>query len=194
MANNEKLIMGHTVLYAKGWYKRSNESWKDYRRAITADGRYMPYSRHDVAQVLLEFILENAKRLNKGHLSDPLYISEEIRKNLGYLYFCRDNDTDNLKKRRGMNLENLTGEDMYDTAVIMTCHCIMEWSDPQDFDKILAPSPKVLPLKHPEPEYKNELFDGKNWYDDEDDSKKWFYENFDKYHADDFTITDLEYD
>lgn len=192
--NETKLILNHVVLCAKGWYKHSKELWKDYRRAITADGRYAPSSRHDVAQFLLEFVMENAKRLNKGHLSDPLYISEEIRKNLGYLYFYRDNDTENLKKRRGMNLENLSPESMYDNAVIMTCHHIMEWSDPQDFDKILAPSPRVLPLKHPEPEYKNELFDGKNWYDEEDDNKKWFYENFDKYHADDFTITDLEYD
>jgi len=193
MAENKKLVMGHVVLYAKGWYKRSKEVWKDYRRVITADGRYNPYNRHDVAQLLLQFVLENAKRLNKGHLSDPLYISEEIRKNLGYLYYWKDNDTENLKKRRGMNLENLSGEDMYDNAVIMTCHYIMEFSDPKDFDKILAPSKKVLPLKHSEPDYKNELFDGKNWYDDEDEDKKWFYEHFDEYHTDDFTITELEY-
>ena len=193
MAENKKLVMGHVVLYAKGWYKRSKEVWKDYRRVITADGRYNPYNRHDVAQLLLQFVLENAKRLNKGHLSDPLYISEEIRKNLGYLYYWKDNDTENLKKRRGMNLENLSGEDMYDNAVIMTCHYIMEFSDPKDFDMILAPSEKVLPLKHSEPDYKNELFDGKNWYDDEDEDKKWFYEHFDEYHTDDFTITELEY-
>ena len=193
MAENKKLVMGHVVLYAKGWYKRSKEVWKDYRRVITADGRYNPYNRHDVAQLLLQFVLENAKRLNKGHLADPLYISEEIRKNLGYLYYWKDNDTENLKKRRGMNLENLSGEDMYDNAVIMTCHYIMEFSDPKDFDMILAPSEKVLPLKHSEPDYKNELFDGKNWYDDEDEDKKWFYEHFDEYHTDDFTITELEY-
>lgn len=193
MENNKKLVMGHVVLYAKGWYKRSNEAWKDYRRVITADGRYNPYTRHDVAQLLLQFVLENAKRLNKGHLSDPLYISEEIRKNIGYLYYWRDTDAENLKKRRGMNLENLSGEDMYDNAVIMTCHYIMEFSDPKDFDTILAPSEKVLPLKHSEPDYKNELFEGKNWYDVEDLDKKWFYENFAKYHTDDFTIAELEY-
>lgn len=193
MENNKKLVMGHVVLYAKGWYKRSKEVWKDYRRAIICDGRYTPYSRHDVAQLLLEFVLENAKCLNKGHLSDPLYISEEIRKNLGYLYYWRDNDTDNLKKRRGMDLENLSPESMYDNAVIMTCHYIMEFSDVKDFDKILAPSDKVLPLKHPEPDYKNDLFDGKNWFDDEDEDGKYFYENFDKYHAVDFSVTDLEY-
>lgn len=193
MAENKKLIFGHVVLYAKGWYKRSNEVWKDYRRVITADGRYTPYTRHDVAQLLLQFVFENATRLNKGHLSDPLYINEEIRKNLGYLYYWRDNDTENLKKHRGMNLENLSGEDMYDNAVIMTCHNIMEFSDPKDFDKILAPSEKVLPLKHSEPDYKNELFDGKNWYDEEDEDKKYFYENFEKNHSDDFTITKLVY-
>lgn len=190
---NKKLVMGHVVLYAKGWYKRSDEAWKDYRRVITADGRYTPYTRHDVAQLLLQFVFENATRLNKGHLSDPLYINEEIRKNLGYLYYWRDNDTENLKKRRGMNLENLSGEDMYDNAVIMTCHNIMEFSDPKDFDKILAPSEKVLPLKHSEPDYKNELFEGKNWYDEEDEDKKYFYENFEKRHSDDFTITELVY-
>jgi len=193
MTENKKLVMGHVILYAKGWYKRSNEVWKDYRRVITADGRYNPYTRHDVAISLLDFVFENATRLNKGHLSDPLYINEEIRKNLGYLYYWRDNDTENLKKRRGMNLENLSPESMYDNAVIMTCHYIMEFSDPKDFDKILAPSEKVLPLEHPKQDYKNELFDGKNWYDDEDEDKKYFYENFDKYHADDFSITDLEY-
>ena len=191
--NEKQLILGHVILYAKGWYKRSNEVWKDYRRVIIADGRYNPYTRHDVAQLLLQFVLENANRLNKGHLSDPCYISEEIRKNLGYLYYWRDNDTENLKKRRGMNLENLSAEDMYDNAVIMTCHSIMEFSDPKDFDKILAPSERVLPLNHKNPDYKNELFDGKNWYDDEDKDNKYFYENFDKYHTNDFTITCLEY-
>ena len=191
--NEKQLILGHAILYAKGWYKRSNEAWKDYRRVIIADGRYNPYTRHDVAQLLLQVVLENANRLNKGHLSDPCYISEEIRKNLGYLYYWRDNDTENLKKHRGMNLENITVEDMYDNAVIMTCHSIMEFSDPKDFDKILAPSEKVLPLNHKNPDYKNELFDGKNWYDDENENNKYFYENFDKYHGDDFTITELKY-
>ena len=193
MENNEKLVMGHVVLYAKGWYKHSKELWKDYRRAIISDGLYTPYSRRTVAQLLLQFVLENANRLNKGHLSDPLYINEEIRKNLGNLYYWKENDSANLKKLRGMDLENLSVESMYDNAVIMTCHHIMEFSDPKDFDKILAPSEKVLPLTHPEPDYKNEVFDGKNWYDDEDEDKKWFYENFDKYHTDDFTITELEY-
>ena len=193
MENNEKLVMGHVVLYAKGWYKHSKELWKDYRRVIIADGRYTPYSRRTVAQLLLQFVLENANRLNKGHLSDPLYICEEIRKNLGNLYYWKENDSANLKKFRGMDLEDLSVESMYDNAVIMTCHHIMEFSDPKDFDKILAPSEKVLPLTHQEPDCKNEVFDGKNWYDDEDEDKKWFYENFDKYHADDFTITELEY-
>lgn len=190
MENNKKLVMGHVILYAKGWYKRSNEVWKDYRRVITADGRYNPYTRHDVAQLLLDYILENAKRLNKGHLSDPLYISEEIRKNLGYLYYWKENDTPKLKKRRGMNLENLSAESMYDNAVIMTCHYIMEFSELKDFDKILAPSEKVLPITQP----CDDLFNGKNWYDEEDENKKYFYENFDKYHTDDFTISELEYD
>ena len=193
MENNEKLVMGHVVLYAKGWYKHSKELWKDYRRVIIADGRYTPYSRRTVAQLLLQFVLENANRLNKGHLSDPLYICEEIRKNLGNLYYWKENDSANLKKLRGMDLDNLSAESMYDNAVIMACHHIMEFSDPKDFDKILAPSEKVLPLTHREPDYKNEVFDGKNWYDDEDEDKKWFYENFDKYHTDDFTITELEY-
>ena len=193
MENNKKLVMGHVVLYAKGWYKHSKELWKDYRRVIIADGRYTPYSRRTVAQLLLQFVLENANQLNKGHLSDPLYINEEIRKNLGNLYYWKENDSANLKKLRGMDLEDLSVESMYDNAVIMTCHHIMEFSDPKDFDKILAPSEKVLPLTHQEPDYKNEVFEGKNWYDDEDEDKKWFYENFDKYHTDDFTITELEY-
>ena len=136
MENNEKLVMGHVVLYAKGWYKHSKELWKDYRRAIIADGRYTPYSRRTVAQLLLQFVLENANRLNKGHLSDPLYINEEIRKNLGNLYYWKENDSANLKKLRGMDLENLSVESMYDNAVIMTCHHIMEFSDPKDFDDI----------------------------------------------------------
>ena len=109
--------MGHVVLYAKGWYKHSKELWKDYRRAIIADGRYTPYSRRTVAQLLLQFVLENANRLNKGHLSDPLYINEEIRKHLGNLYYWKENDSANLKKLRGMDLEDLSAESMYDNAV-----------------------------------------------------------------------------
>ena len=36
----------------------------------------------------------------------------------------------------------------------MTCHSIMKFSDPKDFDKILAPSEKVLPLNHKTPDYR----------------------------------------
>lgn len=193
MENNKKLVMGHVILYAKGWYKHSNEVWKDYRRAIICDGRYTPYTRHDVARLLLQYVLQNAEKLNKGHLSDPFYISEEIRKNLGYLYYWKENDTPELRKRRGMDLFNNIGpEGMYDNAVIMTCHYIMEFSETNIFDKILAPSEKVLPLKHPEPDYKNELFDGKNWYDEEDESNKWFYEHFDKNHSLEDAIANYE--
>lgn len=185
MENNKKLVMGHVILYAKGWYKRSNEVWRDYCRVITADGRYTPYTRHDVAMLLLDYIYEYADRLNEGHLSDPLYISEEIRKNLGYLYYWKENDTDKLKKRRGMNLENISPEDMYDNAVIMTCHYIMEFAPLKAFDKVLSPSDKVLPLKHAEAiqdsGYKA-LFGDKNWFDEENESTKWFYEHYNQNH------------
>lgn len=186
MEENKKLVMGHVILYAKGWYKHSNEVWKDYRRAIIADGRYTPYTRHDVARLLLAFVFENAKKLNKGHLSDPLWISEEIRGNLENLFFWRDHDVPRLKKLRGMNLDDCTVEGMYDNAVIMTCHSIMEFSELSAFDKILAPSDKVLPLKHPEEDqdenYKK-LFGDKNWYDEENESTKYFYEHFDHFHG-----------
>lgn len=49
----EKFTLNHTVLYAKGWYKRT-DFWSDIRAVLSADGYSAEYfTENDCANVIL---------------------------------------------------------------------------------------------------------------------------------------------
>ena len=129
-----KLVLNHSHLLAKGWYKRSVNLWEDYRRTITCDGHYTPTTRSDVAHILFAYVSENIDRLSSRQYT-PIEIMLEIKKKIL--------DIMNWDKR---DLSRLSPADYYDEAVILFCHYILEFSDRGIFDVVLSPSPKVLPL------------------------------------------------
>ena len=129
-----KLVLNHTHLLAKGWYKKSVNLWEDYRRTITCDGHYTPTSRSDVAHILFSYVSENIDRLSSRKYT-PIEIMFEIKKKML--------DIMNWDKR---DLSRLSPADYYDEAVILFCHYILEFSDRGIFDVVLSPSSKVLPL------------------------------------------------
>ena len=44
--------LSHTVLYAKGWYKASEDIFEDLKKILELDG-YMPFTKGDVINILL---------------------------------------------------------------------------------------------------------------------------------------------
>lgn len=130
----EKLILNHSVLLAKGWYKHSKELWQDYRRTIIADDHFHPETRNDVAQILMMFITKH-KELLKGGIHDESDIIQEIRNYMERLIWWN--------KSHGIEESPIA---LYDDTVILFCHGMMQISEIKHFDKILAPSKKVLPL------------------------------------------------
>lgn len=129
-----KLVLNHSFLLAKGWYKKSENLWEDYRRTITCDGHYTPTSRSDVAHILFSCVSENIDRLSSRPYTQ-VEIMLEIKKKML--------DIMNWDKR---DLSKLSPADFYDEAVILFCHYILEFSHKDNFDVVLSPSSKVLPL------------------------------------------------
>lgn len=129
-----KLVLNHSHLLAKGWYQRSVNLWEDYRRTITCDGHYTPYTRSDVAYILFNYVSENFDRLSSRKYTQVEIMSEIKKKML---------DIMNWDKR---DLSKLSPADFYDEAVILFCHYILEFSHRDNFDVVISPSSKVLPL------------------------------------------------
>lgn len=175
---SDKLILNHSVLLAKGWYKHSKELWQDYRRTIIADGHFHPETRNDVAQILMMFITKH-KELLKGGIHDESDIIQEIRNYMDRLIWWN--------KSRGIEESPIA---LYDDAVILFCHGMMQISEIKHFDKILAPSKKVLPFSIWEGETEEErdkrfaeTYGDKLPYDDEDRySKSMIEESLDEYY------------
>lgn len=53
------MIFNNTVLYCKGWYKCSNEKWKDLARCIAVDYKITLSTEEEVVDWLLYLIDEN---------------------------------------------------------------------------------------------------------------------------------------
>ncbi len=49
---NLKFTLQHTVLYAKNWYKRSDNFWEDMKACLNADD-YMPDDKNDCVGIIL---------------------------------------------------------------------------------------------------------------------------------------------
>ena len=129
-----KLVLNHTHLLAKGWYKKSVNLWEDYRRTIICDGHYTPTTRSDVAYILFSYVSENFDRLSSRKYT-PVEIMSEIKRKMLDIMFWDKRD-----------LSKLSPTDYYDEAVILFCHYILEFSKKDNFDVVLSPSSKVLPL------------------------------------------------
>ena len=88
-------ILNHTILCAKNWYKHSKNLWQDYKRAIICDGQYTPDSRHDVAYLLMEFVLEHKDVFLPWGAQENCagYVYDEIRNRIDRLMYvaqCTD--------------------------------------------------------------------------------------------------------
>jgi hypothetical protein len=52
---NNKYQLSHVVLYAKGWYKTSDNVWNDLKEILKLDN-YTPFSKNDVYSIIVSSI------------------------------------------------------------------------------------------------------------------------------------------
>ena len=183
------LILNHTVLCAKNWYKHSKYLWQDYKRAIICDGHYTPDSRHDVAYLLMEFVLEHK----------DVFLPWGAQENCaGYVYDEIRNRIDRLMYHIKYEGKEINPIEIYDEAVIMFCHSSMGWTATAKFDKVLCPSEKVMPLNNSnetKEDYEKrlkEVFGDAKPYDEDDPYAKRTFENLDDWMSLDRAIANGE--
>jgi len=72
----EKFKLGHVALYAKNWYKRSDNIWEDLKKCLSGDGYSGEvFSKNDVLQV----ILNNFEKIPNKHFTLMRYFHEGIK-------------------------------------------------------------------------------------------------------------------
>lgn len=173
--------MNHMVLCSKGWYHHSENLWEDYRRCICCDCHYQPYSRHDVAYLMLKFINTHVDKIDYMGLN----IRPEERMTTLYRLIRDKMDLLLFYENRHNPGKEINPFVLYDDATILACHGILQSITLDKFDLIYRPSANVLPLTKWRNETKLEMhlkicekFKGCKPYDDE--IKSWFIRNVTK--------------
>lgn len=79
----EKFSLQHTVLYSKGWYKKSKDIWKDLSKCLEADGyvgTFIGDSPEKLKNRLTYLLVSQFQRLpNKGYVNSLAAFYEEIK-------------------------------------------------------------------------------------------------------------------
>lgn len=65
----EKLKLKHTILYAKGWYIRSENIWNDLKNVFVADGYVCCSTQKDIFEIVL-YNLDNIPYSSTSVLTD----------------------------------------------------------------------------------------------------------------------------
>ena len=178
----ERLVLGHVFLYAKGWYRYTKGLWEGYRRAIIADGHYMPETIHETAYLLYQILVHNKEEI-LGYRDDyDMYIFDNIQKTLiDIMYWQKE------------FIKDMSPAQVHSLAVIWFCHNVFQTCPVKIFDEILIPSNKVMLLTHHydvknngEEYHKHiatwEIFRGRKPYDKEYSLGKSSYKSLPKYH------------
>lgn len=183
MANKkERLILGHVFLYAKGWYRPTKGLWEGYRRAIIADGYYMPETIHETAYLLYQILVHNKEKILCYRDDYDMYIFDGIQKMFDeFRYYRKD------------LIKDMNPSEVHSLAVIWFCHDMFQISPVNIFDEILIPSNKVMLLTCHDDVKNNgeiyhkhiatwEIFHGRKPYDKEYSLGKSSYKSLQKYH------------
>lgn len=81
----KELNLSHTILYAKGWYARSEEQWKDLVKTIDKDGYFISESEREVAAFLLNYISGRYDFIKKYYnCLSIVHFFEEVAKRKGW--------------------------------------------------------------------------------------------------------------
>lgn len=183
MANKkERLVLGHVFLYAKGWYRYTKGLWEGYRRAIIADGHYMPETIHETAYLLYQTLVHNKEEI-LGYRDDyDMYIFDNIQKTLiDIMYWQKE------------LIKDMSPAQVHSLAVIWFCHNVFQTCPVKIFDEILIPSNKVMLLtyhydvKNNGEEYHKhiatwDIFRGRKPYDRKYEYGKSSYKSLQEYH------------
>lgn len=138
MEKNNKMVLNHMMLYAKGWYKHTKNLWEGYRRAIYCEGHYTPYDMHDVAYYMFKYLIEHKDVLLNNRPDADIYIYTGIRDRMMDIHYLRKNGDEES--------QNYKFENVYDMATILFCHEIFNFTDKSLFSDVVFPSKRVMPL------------------------------------------------
>ena len=171
----DEFVLGHTVLYCKNWYKRSDEIWQDLRRCLIVDGLFITENKTGVAYAMLQICSKFSEKMPscstfKNVVNFHCEITDRFISNF-FLVGKRREDYD------------------YNDALIHLCIHYLALTNFEYFDRILRPSGKVLPLGRRYEETRQEcnqridkVFRGATSYiDGENNFGKYSKENFDHF-------------
>lgn len=118
----DKFSLRHTVLYAKGWYKRSNNFWKDIMKCLEADGYLGTFEGDTLNQIkhrAAYLIVGQFERLpNKGHANSLQSFYENIKPHNIWKYGYYTKDFTFMRSKE--EIEKSPDYD-YDEAVVRYC-------------------------------------------------------------------------
>ena len=109
----EKFKLSHTVLYAKGWYKKSDDVFEDLKEILRLDD-YTPFSKKDVFTILItEF--ENSIMFD-GRLGKFL---TEIHPDNAWMYLKRNEEYDYITVivKRILSKLSMSPKEMYERKI-----------------------------------------------------------------------------
>lgn len=143
MKDKKIFPLSHVVLYAKGWYKRTDNVWDDLLKILELDN-YSPFDRSDVYNIIVSSFSEFDH--SESSLRNVLFtISENNCWKVGY--YTKGNAEWSRRPK-----EELPDYDMQ-TAVIYYILSTLRFIELTNW-KIAVPKYKVYP-RHPETTLKN---------------------------------------
>lgn len=145
MEQKQNFTLRHTVLYAKNWYKRSDDFWEDIKKCLTADGYCGEfYTPAECAQLILRQIERLPYKSYRNSLAS--FVRDIQEHEVWKFGYYTNNNCHWISK------EQMKGLPQYDlnTAIVKVClsHFVNldneEWAVTKpDFKKCLPKNPDV---------------------------------------------------
>ncbi len=138
----EKFTLQHTVLYAKGWYKRSRNFWEDIKKCLSADGYSGEiFSKNDCMNVIINQFQDLPHKRAHNLLTFVSAIQESECWKYGYY-------TKNNGKLWGRDEESKDIE--YDISEAIVRYCLSQFAHMKntEWDKCPPDFKKCLPRKN----------------------------------------------
>jgi len=142
----EKFGLQHTVLYAKGWYKRSNNFWKDIMKCLEADGYLGTFegeSEQSIKHRAVYIILNQFSRIKgKENIKSLAYFFDQIKPHNCWKYSNYWTKQFNFMHSKE-EIEKLPEYDIDEAAIKYVLSILLslnkdEWNPiPPDYKKVL---------------------------------------------------------
>lgn len=133
-----KFELQHVALYAKNWYKISDDIIEDLANCIEADG-YNTFNKNDVISILLSKIIPISNLDKVAYVKDILFNVRERNINK-YGYWTVGNSSDSYIKSTKIYDEDL--------AIVYYLLSALRLTNIEDLGELIKPDDKVLPINN----------------------------------------------